>query len=490
MNNKTMRLAILLVVLAAAVAFYFLRAGGPPEALVAWIPKPTVALEPVSAVKEALRRGAFAELDTLLTPLEEAAAGDSDAERRFNQTLGDLAHATDDELQQLERWAQGGSHYAHLALARSHRIRSFFVRSEGYVNQIDPVRFARFRDYTQKSYAHAEHAAKLHANCGVAYAQMIEALVGVSDRQHIDAVFARSQQAAAQWHSPLLAYIYALYPSWYGEPGERQQFIQRFAQQHPDHRGVARMQAKEYVDQAASAIRERKYGEAMILADLALKKDPLNSNAYENKARAFYGVQRAMDALPVFDKAVELDPHNDSALRYRGQLRLVMGRADGQDDYVRAGLLGDSWALKQAMWNWLTGNTTGVVKDWSRIPEMCERSRQYGMPDGLFCVATVHFFGYGVPQDAKKGVALMQEAADLGVADAMSDVGKMFWQGKAEAGVARDKERALRYWMRAAAIGNDRALVELSQVKNDPEILTLIEKIRSEDVVAADGPKI
>jgi len=161
-------------------------------------------------------------------------------------------------------------------------------------------------------------------------------------------------------------------------------------------------------------------------------------------------------------------------------LRLIMGNAAGQEDLVQAAMLGDTWALKQALWNWITGNTTGVAKDMSRIPELCERASQAGIPDGVFCVATMHYFGYGVPQDMKKGVELMRAAADIGVSDAMSDVGKILWKGNAAAGITPDKEQAVRYWIRAAAIGNDRALIEISQIKNDPELMVLVQKIASE----------
>jgi len=44
--------------------------------------------------------------------------------------------------------------------------------------------------------------------------------------------------------------------------------------------------------------------------------------------------------------------------------------------------------------------------------------------------------------------------------------------------------------MRASAIGNDRALVELNQIKNDPDVLALIERIRRESVVATGRAKI
>jgi tetratricopeptide (TPR) repeat protein len=278
-----------------------------------------------------------------------------------------------------------------------------------------------------------------------------------------------------------VAYFYVLHPNWYGRPDERKQFIEHFAESNPGHRAIGRLRAIEYNRLASLALDGRKYGEGIILADLALEHNPHNSYAWKNKGRAFQGVQRAADAIQSYDKAIELDPFNEEAYRERGQLRLTMGRADGQDDLARAGLLGDTWSLKQTMWNWLTGRTTGVAKDWSRVPDYCERSRQYGMPDGLFCVATVHYFGYGVPRDVKKGFALMKEAADIGVPDAMSDVGKTYWTGEAPAGVKQDKELALRYWIRAAAIGNDRALVELNQVKRDPEIIALLQKIQNEN---------
>lgn len=354
------------------------------------------------------------------------------------------------------------------------------MRGDTYVNKIDPLRLERFRTQSRQAYIHAEKATTIHSDCGVAYGLMLDSLVGISDRNEIDSVFDRSQKAAPQWTSPHISYLYALHPNWHGKPGERKQVIERFAQHNPEHRAVKTTQAYEEVRLADLAISDHKYGEGMILADYALEKNPNNASAWESKGRAFRGVQRAPDALQAFDKSIELNRFNAMAYRERGQLYLTMGNAAGQEDLVQAAILGDTWALKQSLWNWITGHSTGVAKDMSRIPELCERASQAGIPDGVFCVATMHYFGYGVPQDMKKGFELMRAAADIGVSDAMSDVGKILWKGNAAARITPDKEQAVRYWMRAAAIGNDRALVEINQIKNDPELMVLVQKIVSE----------
>lgn len=476
--SKILRISILLLSLGITVAAYFLLRDSYPT--LATKTRPAVIAKPASPAMLALRRSNFAELDTLFASVEAAAETDGDAERRLHLMLNDFGYASEEDRKQMDIWATEGGHHAQLALSRFHRVRGYLTRGDAYASKIDPVRMTRFRTQSRQAYVHAEQATLTHPNCGVAYGLMLDALVGISDRREIDAVFQRSQKAAAQWRSPLFSYLYALHPNWYGKPGERKQVIERFAQQNPDHDALKGIQAYEEVRLADLAIGDHKYGEGMILADYALEKAPNNASAWESKGRAFRGVQRAPDALQAFDKSIELDPFNATAYRQRGQLRLIMDNAAGQEDLVQAAMLGDTWALKQALWNWLTGNTTGVAKDMSRIPELCERASQAGIPDGVFCVATMHYFGYGVPQDMKKGVELMRAAADIGVSDAMSDVGKILWTGNAAAGITQDKEQAVRYWIRAAAIDNDRALVEISQIKNDPELMALVQKIVNE----------
>lgn len=484
--SKVIRISILLVLLVAVAAFYFLRSE-PHEPVTMHVarpaavkPRPVEIKDIVSPEKHLLRSENFAELEATLAKYEASAAASAEAEYALHGAIDHLGHANDENMKRLERWAETDSHYAQLALARAYRERGFLQRGTDYANKIDPLRLERFRELTSQSFRRAEQAAKLHPECGVAYSLMIEALVGISRREQIDAVFKRSQKAAPQWHGPLLSYFYALHPNWHGRTGERQRFVEDFERRNPGHRAIALMQSSEYSRLARVAIEAHKYGEAMILADLAIENNPKNSSAWENKGRAFEGVQRSQDALRAMGKAIDLNVYSDSAYRHRGDLRLRMGMPEGQDDLVRAALLGDVWALQQSLWNWISGNTVGVTKDWSRVPDLCERSRATGLPDGIFCVATVYFFGYGLPQDVKKGFEIMKEAADNGVSDAMSDVGKIYWMGKPAAGVTQDKEKAVRYWMRAAAIGNDRALVELSQVKNDPDIKVLVEKIRKE----------
>lgn len=490
MMTKTTRLAILLAALALLALFYAYQFGkrsghdAPGVQASSATPKPALLDETFSPIRQSLRRGDFSALDAEFARVEKIAATDAAAERTLKHMLTDLGHGTDDDFKQLERWAAGDGHYAQLALSRLNRVRGFHLRGTDYANKIDPLRLAKFAEHNRASIAHAEQALKAHADCGVAYSQIIEALVGNSSREKIDALYKRAQAAAPRWYSPAQAYSFALHPKWYGRAGERKHFIDEFAKRQPGHRAVPRLQAIEHVWQADAANNERHYGEAMIAADLAIELDAGNAYAWLNKGRAFYGVQRAPEALQAMDKAIQLDPFNDSAYRERGLLRLVMAQPAGQHDLVRAAVLGDGWALKKAMFNWIAGTTPGVAKDWSQIPELCERVRAAGLPDGVFCVATVYFFGYGRPQDRKQGFELMHAAAELGVADAMSDVGKIYWQGDAAAGVVPDKEQALRWWIRAADIGNDRALVELNQVKKDPGLLELVKKLRSERTAA------
>jgi len=484
--TKTIRVAVLLIALSLLAVFYSYQLGkrsgdaatSTQENLTS--PKPALIEEPLSPVHQSLRRDDFAALDVEFARVEKAAETDAAAEGTLFLMVEELGHGTDEDQRQLERWATGDHHYALLVLSRWHRVRGFRARGTDYANKVDPRRMARFAEHNRASIAYAEQALKTHADCGVAYSQMIDALVGNASRKDIDAMYKRAQAAAPRWGSPALSYSFALHPKWHGRTGEREQFSDRFAKRHPGHRAVPWLQAAVYANQSAAAIDDYKYGEGMILADLAIGLNSGNSYAWLNKGRAFSGVQRAPEALQAMDKAIQNYPYSDSAYRVRGKQRLLMAQPAGQEDLVRAALLGDVWALKQAMMNWITGTTPGVAKDWSRIPDLCERVRAAGIPDGVFCVATVHYFGYGLPLDRKKGFAVMREAADLGVVDAMSDVGKIFWQGNAAAGVAPDKEQAVRYWIRAADMGNDRALVELSQVKKDPELLELVNKIRQE----------
>ena len=302
----------------------------------------------------------------------------------------------------------------------------------------------------------------------------------MADRAQVDKIYLRAQQAAPQWVYPLLAYQHALHPNWHGRPNERTQFITNLEKEHPKHRALPYLWAAEYALAASDALADQNYGQGMVQAEFALERNSKNASAWESKGRAFLGVQRSPEGLRALSRAIELNPFSDSAYTARGIARFNAGETGGQEDYVQAALLGDSWALKTVFWNLLSGKTPGVPQDQAQLPILCNRLQTVGVPDSIFCMATVYYFGYGVPQDVKKGFELMRLAADQGEADAMSDVGKIYWQGNAAAGVARDKEQALRYWLRAASIGSDRALVELSQVKNDLELPQLINKIRNE----------
>jgi TPR repeat protein len=72
----------------------------------------------------------------------------------------------------------------------------------------------------------------------------------------------------------------------------------------------------------------------------------------------------------------------------------------------------------------------------------------------------LYYFGYHVERDHAAAARWFGQAAEAGVAGAMTDLGIMHWAGK---GVEKSERQAIQYWRRAANLGDERAQAKLHQ---------------------------
>jgi TPR repeat protein len=98
--------------------------------------------------------------------------------------------------------------------------------------------------------------------------------------------------------------------------------------------------------------------------------------------------------------------------------------------------------------------------------EWYEKAASQGDADALSNIGHLYFSGYGVPQDYSQAMEWFQKAADQGETKAQICLGLMHECGL---GVSEDKEKAIEWFRKAMVAGDDRAKPHLDKLEPQQE---------------------
>ncbi|MES2666154.1 MAG: caspase family protein [Pseudomonadota bacterium] len=96
------------------------------------------------------------------------------------------------------------------------------------------------------------------------------------------------------------------------------------------------------------------------------------------------------------------------------------------------------------------------------------RAAEAGSAEAQFELAQLYEIGLGVPQSIPRALELYQAAAAQNFPDALNDLGFFYFQG--EMGVARDPEKGLKYFERAADLRQPQAMFNFASMIDDGNI--------------------
>jgi TPR repeat protein len=104
----------------------------------------------------------------------------------------------------------------------------------------------------------------------------------------------------------------------------------------------------------------------------------------------------------------------------------------------------------------------------SEAAEYLRRAAAEGSAEAQFELAQLYEKGLGVPQDAERALALYKQSAEQNFADALNDLGFIYFQGGLR--VTRDPERALAYFEQAADMRHPQAMFNFAAMIDDGNI--------------------
>jgi uncharacterized protein len=135
-----------------------------------------------------------------------------------------------------------------------------------------------------------------------------------------------------------------------------------------------------------------------------------------------------------------------------------------QEEQLRvAAKEGDSRALKGLAYMRLNPNEDRY--DPGRAAALLETAAEAGDPEAMFELARMYERGIGVEQDVDKALALFRRSAGEGFADAINDLGFLYYQGGL--GVPRDPKKAIEMFERAADRRHPEAMFNFAALIDD-----------------------
>lgn len=414
---------------------------------------------PVRAQQHAgdlLQRAAHAELDAELQPALLASRADLQAERQVQRVLYQLLESAGPRQDAFDAWvADSGSGAAHLARARHLTHRAWRARGAAYANKTHPDAFIRMRQLMAA--ARSDYAValdKLGKQCDRCHAGLVEVDGALGERE---AVAQRIDTALSDLGGGIAtpaAYLRFLQPRWGGSEAEMERFTRRFAADFPGSPAVPLLRAQVLVERAETLTRRQEPRRAITLLEEALRLDPESGHAWEQLAAA--GQSADDDALVVSatERAIALEPDALYPRTARAHV-LMKGKTplEAVPHLERAVALGSDWALQRLVPIVASGQY-GFVPDRARAQAICQRAVEADLPSGYACLGGLHYFGIGRAPDKPRAFDWFAQAADRGVASAMTDAGLMLLRGE---GVPADRDRAVAYLIRARAAGDPRA---------------------------------
>lgn len=97
--------------------------------------------------------------------------------------------------------------------------------------------------------------------------------------------------------------------------------------------------------------------------------------------------------------------------------------------------------------------------------EMFSMAATQGDPEAMFELGKLHEKGIGTKQDVAKALELYQKSADLGFADAINDLGFLYYQGAS--GLKRDQAKGVDLFLKAADLRHPQAMYNIAALIDD-----------------------
>lgn len=196
------------------------------------------------------------------------------------------------------------------------------------------------------------------------------------------------------------------------------------------------------------------------LEALAVLEKGLDASSSRTLGYGYELTGRYTEAMEMYARAIALDSTDSWSRTALARASVASGSRPQLQRLEQAAEQGDLSAQAALIDVYAWGHTRGNSQDFEKAWKWCPLAASRGLPSAQYCLAGLHYYGYGRAVDYGSAAHWMKLAAQAGNLNAITDLGVMYWEGH---GVAQNHQEAIRLWLDAAEQGNPRAEAKLKQ---------------------------
>lgn len=196
------------------------------------------------------------------------------------------------------------------------------------------------------------------------------------------------------------------------------------------------------------------------LEAIANAEKGLNASSSRSLGYGYELTGRFPEALQMYERAIKLDPNDGWSRTALARASVASGNRPQLQRLEKAAEQGDLNAQAALIDVYAWGHTRGNSQDFEKAWKWCSIAAPRGHPSAQYCLAGLHYYGYGRSVDHASAAHWMKLAAAGNNLNAITDLGIMYWEGH---GVTKNPQEAIRLWLDAAEQGNLRAEAKLKQ---------------------------
>ena len=384
------------------------------------------------------------------------------------RTFGLPAARTED----LQAWLQAfpSSYDARFAAAIHYRRLGWQARGPGFAHKTAPARFEDARTHFTAAMQHAQASLSLTARPIFSHALMLDIARNLPGAGDADERYAKALEAEPQSFLLRSVRLDVLQPKWGGSFAAMDEVIRQSGEAGLQQASVTLIGARKLAHMAEHEEERDNHRQALMLAEQSVA---MQETAFAQIARGRILRKLGNEALAqsAFERAARIDPydryvHNNLAYGYwnSGQ------RGKALEAYKRSAMTGNEWSANRVGWLLFSGEG-GVRRNPREAFDWFALGARLGDATAMHSLGECYYSGdcgADIKVDLAKALHWYRKADAYGNESGTLALAAMHWDGK---GLPRDDATAVRLWIRC--VRSDEAEVRQVARRNLLHLLDL-----------------
>jgi TPR repeat protein len=351
----------------------------------------------------------------------------------------------------LQSWLQAfpSSYDARFAAAIHHRRLGWQARGSGFANKTAPARFEDARTHFTAAMQHAQASLALTARPVFSHALMLDIARNLPGAGDADERYAKALEAEPQSFLLHSIRLEVLQPKWGGSFADMDEVIRQSREAGLPQASVTLIGARKLAHMAEHEEERDNHRQALMLAEQSVA---MQETAFAQivRGRILRKLGNEAAAQSAFERAAQIDPydryvHNNLATGYAAAGQ----NARALESYKRSAMAGNEWSANRVGWLLHSGEG-GVRRNPREAFDWFALGARLGDATAMHSLGECYYSGdcgADIKVDLAKALHWYRKADAYGNESGTLALAAMHWDGK---GLPRDDATAVRLWIRSA----------------------------------------